>query len=89
MDVTTIKLCLSLFPWAAFRQTKGGIKMHTLLDHDGHIPAFVAVTDARTHESRAAKALELPKGSIVVFDKGFISYPWFRTLGAKGIFFVT
>ena len=89
LDATTIKLCLSLFPWASFRQTKGGIKMHALLDHDGHIPAFVAVTDARTHESRMAKALELPKGSIVVFDKGFISYPWFRTLGAKGVFFVT
>jgi len=63
--------------------------MHTLLDHDGHIPAFVAVTNAQTHESRVAKALELPKGSIVVFDRGFISYRWFRLLGAKGVFFVT
>jgi len=89
LDATTIKLCLSLFPWAAFRQRKGGVKMHTLLDHDGHIPAFVAVTNARTHESRIAKALELPKGSIVVFDRGFISYLWFRLLGAKGVFFVT
>jgi hypothetical protein len=89
LDATIIKLCLSLFPWASFRQAKGGIKMHTLLDHDGHIPAFATVTDANTHESRVAKTLELPKGSIVVFDKGFLSYPWFRTLGAKGIFFVT
>ena len=89
LDATTIKLCLSLFPWASFRQKKGGIKMHTLLDHDGHIPAFATITDARTHESRVAKALELPKGSIVVFDKGFISYPWFRLLGEKGVFFVT
>ena len=89
LDATTIRPCLSLFPWASFRQTKGGIRMHTLLDHDGHIPAFATVTDAKTHESRMAKALELPKGSIVVFDKGFISYPWFRTLGAKGVFFVT
>ena len=89
LDATTIKLCLSLFPWASFRQAKGGIKMHTLLDHDGHIPAFATVTDAKTHESRVAKALELPKGSIVVFDKGFINYSWFRILGAKGIFFVT
>jgi hypothetical protein len=89
LDATTIKLCLSLFPWASFRQAKGGIKMHTLLDHNGHIPAFATVTDAKTHESRFAKALELPRGSIVVFDKAFISYPWFRTLGAKGIFFVT
>ena len=89
LDATTIKLCLSLFPWASFRQTKGGIKMHTLLDHDGHIPAFATVTDAKTHESRMTKTLELPKGSIVVFDKGYISYPWFRTLSAKGVFFVT
>ena len=89
LDATTISLCLSLFPWASFRQTKGGIKMHALYDHDGHIPAFATVTDAKTHESRVAKALELPKGSIVVFDKGFINYSWFRTLGEKGIFFVS
>jgi len=89
LDATIIKLCLSLFPWASFRQRKGGIKMHTLLDHDGHIPAFITVTDAKTHESRVAKTLELPKGSIVAFDKGFISYPWFRALGKKGVFFVT
>ena len=89
LDATTIKLCLSLFPWASFRQAKGGVKVHTLLDHDGHIPAFATVTDAKTHESRIAQAMELPKGSIVVFDKGFTSYPWFRLLGAKGVFFVT
>lgn len=89
LDATTIKLCLSLFPWASFRQAKGGVKMHTLLDHSGYIPAFVTVTDAKTHESRIAQTLGLPKGSIVVFDKGFISYPWFRTLGEKAIFFVT
>ena len=88
LDATTIKLCLSLFPWASFRKAKGGVKMHTLLDHDGYIPAFAAITDAKTHESRVAKALELPKGSIVVFDKGFISYPWFRALAEKGVFFV-
>jgi hypothetical protein len=62
LDATTIKLCLPLFPWASFPQKKGGVKMHTPLDHDGHIPAFATVTDARTHESRIAKALELPKG---------------------------
>ncbi|AMD92248.1 transposase [Desulfomicrobium orale DSM 12838] len=89
LDATTIKLCLSLFPWASFRQAKGGVKVHTLLDHDGHIPAFATVTDAKIHESRIAQAMELPKGSIVVFDKGFTSYPWFRLLGAKGVFFVT
>ncbi|SBV92063.1 transposase [uncultured delta proteobacterium] len=89
MDATTISLCLSLFPWATFRQNKGGVKMNTVLDHDGHIPAFVTVDVAKTHESRMAKSLSLPKGSIVTFDKGYVSYPWFQTLLENGIFFVT
>ena len=89
LDATTIKLCLSLFPWASFRQARGGVKMHTLLDHDGHIPAFVTVTDAKTHECPIAKALTLPKGSIVVFDRGYTSYSWYQTLGENGVFFVT
>ena len=63
--------------------------MHTVLDHDGYIPAFVAITDAPTHESRVAKALELTKDSIAVFDKGYICFSWFRLLGKKGVFFVT
>ena len=89
LDATTISLCLSLFPWASFRQAKGGIKMHTLLDHHGYIPAFVTVTDAKTHEGPIAGTLELPKGSIVVFDRGYFSYLWFRALCEKGVFFVT
>lgn len=89
LDATTIKLCLSLFPWASFRREKGGVKLHTLLDHDGYILAFVTVSEACVHESRLARALELPKGSIAVFDKGYIDYSWFRLLGAKGVFFVT
>ncbi len=59
---------------------------HTLLDHDGHIPAFTTVTDARTHENRILRSLEFPKDSIVVFDKGFLSYPWFRSLGKEAYF---
>jgi hypothetical protein len=89
MDSTTISLCLSLFPWAKFRQGKGGIKMNTVLDHDGHIPAFVTIGEAKQHESRMAKALSLPKGSIVTFDKGYINYAWFCLLCAKNLFFVT
>jgi hypothetical protein len=89
MDATTVSLCLSLFPWAAFRRNKGGVKINTVLDHDGYIPAFVDISRAKTHESRMAKSLSLPKGSIVTFDKGYISYPWFRLLCEKSIFFVT
>ena len=89
MDATTISLCLSIFPWASFRRDKAGIKINTILDHDGYIPAFADISKAKTHESRMTKSLALPKGSIVTFDKGYFSYTWFRLLYAKGIFFVT
>jgi hypothetical protein len=89
MDATVISLCLSLFPWATYRHNKGGVKINTVLDHDGYIPAFADISNARTHESRMAKSLNLPKGSIVTFDKGYINYVWFRLLTEKTIFFVT
>jgi len=89
MDATVISLCLSLFPWATFRKNKAGIKMNTVLDHDGYVPVFADISKAKTHESRMTKSLSLPKGSIVTFDKGYINYSWFRLLGEKCIFFVT
>lgn len=89
LDSTTISLCLNVFPWATFRRGKAGVKMHTLLDHDGHIPAFVAVTEAEAHDRKAASLLNLPKGSIMVFDKAYNSYAWFQALTDSGIFFVT
>ena len=89
LDSTTISLCLSLFPWARFRRGKAGIKMHTLMDHDGCIPAFVAVTEARAHDRKAVDILNLPKGSIVVCDKAYNSYAWFLSLSDNDIFFVT
>ena len=89
LDATTIKLCLSVFPWASFRKRRGGIKLHTVLDHDGHIPAFVCMTEARLHEAKIAKTLDLPKGSIVTFDRGYTDYGWYTALGARGVFFVT
>lgn len=89
MDATVISLCLSLFPWATFRKNKAGVKMNTVLDHSGHVPVFADISKAKTHESRMAKSLSLPKGSIVTFDKGYINYSWFRLLSQKSIFFVT
>ncbi len=88
-DSSVIKLCLSTFPWADFRAKRGGMKLHVVLDHEGYLPAFVRVTKARLHDSKMAKMLKLPKGSIAVFDKAYVNYSWFRTLGASGLFFVT
>ena len=84
-----VSLCPTLFPWAAFRRTKGGIKLHTLLDHDGYLPAFVAVSPAREPDIKKARSLSLPKGSIVVEDLGYTDYAWYAQLTAQKIFFVT
>jgi hypothetical protein len=89
LDSSTISLCLSVFPWASFRSKRGGVKMHTLLDHDGHIPAFVCVSEAKKHDLSVAKTLTLPKGSIVAFDKAYNDYRWFHLLGKQGVHFVT
>ncbi len=88
-DSTVVDLCLSLFPWARFRKNKGGIKLHTLLDHDGHIPAFVELTDARTPDLVVARLLKLPAGSIIVMDRAYIDFTWFGTLDKNNQFFVT
>ena len=89
LDATVASLCLSLYPWASFRRTKGGIKLHTLLDHDGYLPAFVAVSPAREPEIKKARSLSLPKGSIVVEDLGYTDYARYAQLTAQKIFFVT
>jgi putative transposase len=89
LDSTVVDLCLSLFPWARFRKNKGGVKLHTLLDHDGHIPAFVQVTDAKTPDLAVARILNLPSGSVTVFDRAYIDFAWFGSLEERDQFFVT
>jgi putative transposase len=89
LDGSVIDLCLSLFPWAKFRKNKAGVKLHALLDHDGYIPSFLRITDAKSHEIQIARTLRLPKGSIVAFDKGYNDYAWFNSLNENQIFFVT
>jgi putative transposase len=89
LDATVVSLCLSLFPWASFRRTKAGLKLHTLLDHDGYLPAFVAISPAREPDIKKARSLRLPKGSIVVEDLGYTDYAWFGHLTSQKIFFVT
>ena len=89
LDATTIDLCLSLFPWAKFRQTKGGVKMHALLDHDGYLPVYAHITNAKVHESQVAWKMHFPKGSIVVMDRGYTDYDWFHKLTGDGVYFVT
>lgn len=88
MDSTTIDLCLSVFPWASFRNTKGGIKLHVAMNHKGNLPEFVAMTEAREHEVVQGRCVDFPKGSIVAVDRGYTDYEWYKTLSDKGIYFV-
>lgn len=89
LDSTVIDLCLNIFPWATFRKTKGAIKLHFGLDADGYLPVFMDMTNGRVHESTWAKALRLPSGSTVVFDRGFNDYSWYQSLTNRHIVFVT
>ena len=89
LDASTIDLSLGAFPWASFRRTKSAVRIHTLLDHSGYLPAFVSITDGKTHETKVLKSLNLPKGSIVVEDRAYTDYQWFNNLQRNSIFFVT
>jgi hypothetical protein len=88
-DSTTVSLCLSLFPWAKFRRAKGGVKIHTGLDHDTYAPVFINITPAKVHDVIAVRLLSPNPGSIIVFDMGYTDYALFGKWTAQGIFFVT
>lgn len=89
LDSTLIDLSLKIFPWSNHNQHRGAVKLHVGLNHGGHFPEFVSVTDGRTHDVRAGRELSFPKGSMVVFDKGYTDYGWYQSLKNKGVFFVS
>lgn len=89
LDASVIDLCLSMYDWAKFRRTKGAVKLHLLLDHDGCLPCYAVLTEGGTHEIRVARTLEFPPGSIVAMDRGYVDYAFLDSLDARGVFFVT
>ena len=89
LDSSTIDLCLGLFPWAEFRQTKGAVKLHMLLDHDGYMPYFAVITDGKTGDVTIARHFTLPPGSIVAVDRGYYDFDLFAQWNNSGVFFVT
>jgi hypothetical protein len=89
LDSTVIDLCATLFDWAKFRRTKGAVKLHCLLDHDGYLPSVVVVTEGKRHDVRVARTLRWDPGTIVVMDRGYVDYAWFGRLTTAGVFFVT
>jgi hypothetical protein len=89
IDATVIDLCLKMFDWAKFRRTKGAVKLHLLLDHDGYLPCFGVITEGKVHEIRVARSLEFPSGTILAMDRGYVDYLWLDELEQQGVFFVT
>ena len=89
LDATTIDLCLSLFPWAPFRPTKAAVKLHTLLDLRGNIPAFIHITDGKTHEVNVLDRLPIEAGAFCVMDRGYLDFRRLFALHQAGAFFVT
>lgn len=88
LDATTISLCLSLFDWAKYKTKKGAVKMHTLLDYDGHLPAYVNITDGKTADNKGAYDIPLLKGSVIVADRFYNDFSLLNVWDSKGVYFV-
>lgn len=89
LDGSIIDLSVTMFDWAKYRQTKGAIKLHLLLDHDGYLPSFAVVTEGKHSELEVARSLQLEAGTILAVDRGYNDYQWFAQMTRDGVYFVT
>ena len=89
LDGSIIDLSATMFDWAKYRRTKGAIKLHLLLDHNGYLPSFAVVTEGKHSEVAVARGLRLEPGTILVIDRGYNDYEWFAEMTGDGVFFVT
>ena len=89
LDSTVIDLCLSMYDWAKFRRTKGAVKLHLVLDHDGYLPCFGIITEGSVHDVKVAQQIHFAPGTIVVDDRGYNDYRLFAKWTEAGVFFVT
>ena len=89
LDGSIIDLSATMFDWAKYRRTKGAIKLHLLLDHNGYLPSFAVVTEGKRSELEVARSLRLEAGTILVIDRGYNDFDWFAEMTREGVFFVT
>src|SRR5258707_9864084 len=89
LDSTSIDLCLAMFPWAKFRQHKGAVKMHTLLDLHGNIPTFISITDGKVHDVNILDEILPEAGAFYVMDRGYIDFERLYSFTLSSAFFVT
>jgi hypothetical protein len=88
IDATTIVLCCLMFDWARYKRAKGGIKVHLVLDHDGYLPTFAIIREAKQWDSTVAREMSFPKGAIVVCDRAYNDFDWFYQLEKQEVFFI-
>lgn len=89
MDATIVELCAAVFTWAKFERTKGAIKLHFTLDHDGYLPTVMVMTEGDVNERVIARQWSFSPGTILVFDRGYVDSVWFHGLTTAGVYFVT
>ena len=88
LDASTISLCLSLFDWAKYKTKKGAVKMHTLLDYDGHLAVYVNITDGKTADNKGAYDIPLLKGSVIVADRFYNDFSLLNVWDSNQVYFV-
>lgn len=89
IDSTTIALSLSLFDWARYKRSKGAVKLHLVLDHDGYLPHYAVLSDGKEADIQAARKMSFAPGTMLVFDRGYADYHWWLSLTRQKVFFVT
>lgn len=89
IDASVIDLCARLFDWAKFRKTKGAVKIHMILDHDGYLPSYAYISTGKVHELTVARQRSWPQDTILTFDRAFVDFAWFASLIRQRVWFVT
>ena len=89
MDSSTIALSLSMFDWAQYKRSKGAVKLHLVLDHDGYLPHYAVISDGKEADISAARKMSFAAGTMLVFDRGYADYDWWLRLTQQKVWFVT
>jgi len=89
LDSTLISVCVSMFDWASYVQTKGAVKLHLVLNHQGYLPQYAVISDGKTADVKVAQQMEFASGTMLVMDRGYEAHDWWRKLSLGGVYFVS
>jgi hypothetical protein len=89
LDASMVELCAESFDWAQYKRTKGALKLHLVLDHDGYLPCYAVMTEGKTADITEARKMRFEAGTLLVFDRGYSDYDWWLNLTRAGVNYVT